>query len=175
MPPWVQNCSREYAEMYTPEPGTVCISIWTPTNRDFLGLPGFTRRPANLRPGYAAVLRMCFSDMDSERGYPHRIPGETDADYAESVRRVTSQMIQPAQARRIADFIRDWTGHNFLIHCDAGISRSRAVAEAVLALYPHYVDNADGFSHFPNGRVKLMVKRALGLTPAGYTDIHPDF
>jgi hypothetical protein len=154
--PWIENCSRDWAEVFFPKRDTVIVSIWTPG--------GF---PARLQPGYDAVCRVCFTDMDSEKGHPWRLSDQTDAQYAESQRKYVSFMIQPAQARTISRFVTAHRGKNIVVHCDAGISRSRAVVEAVLAAFPEYEDTTYPGHRFPNGRVKSLMKRALGVVPIG--------
>jgi hypothetical protein len=51
-----------------------------------------------------------------------------------------------------------------VVHCGAGVSRSRAVVEALLKTFPEYEDRGDE-SHTPNG---LVLRFLLG--PARYKD-----
>lgn len=152
--PWVENCSEAAMKRLAPPADTVLVSI-TEHGCD-----------VEVPAGYVNVLPMRFNDMDSERGYPRNVPRQSAEDRA-TVDRYVREMIQAPQASEIAVFVTRHRGKNILVHCQAGISRSRAVVEAILTAFPEYEDTTPPASRFPNGRVKLMVKRALGIVPIG--------
>ncbi len=146
--PWVANVPMEFAEAYDPtlEAPVACVSISEPMTAR---APGWV---AKLRPGYAAVMRLRFEDYDSLRRHPD-----------------DAALFTPDQARDLASFLREHRGKNFLVHCAAGISRSAAVAEVILEAFPEYEDVGHKPRH-PNGHVKSLLKRALGLTPLGHVE-----
>jgi len=85
------------------------------------------------------VLRMWFYDLDRViEGYnDHLEPG----------------MFQPSQAKEILDFVNAHpSAERFIVHCDAGMSRSPAVAAALSKIL---VGEDDGFfkQYHPNMRV----------------------
>lgn len=140
--PWVANRGEGWVEQWTPDPGTVCVSITEPIG------PGKRRERARLPKGFVDVLRMEFQDYDSLRLHPK-----------------DAQLFTPTQAAQIARFVRKHRGLNILVHCAAGISRSGAIVEALLQAFPEYEDK--GWPRHPNGHVKSLMKRALGLVPLG--------
>jgi hypothetical protein len=148
MKPWVANRGLWDAEAYVPGPNTVCVSITEPAGgpRSWRVVP-----LAKLQPGYLAVLRLQFEDYDSLRLHP------PDA-----------VLFTPEQAKQVAEFVTLHRGQNILVHCSAGISRSGAIVDAVLQAFPEYEDR--GNPRHPNGHVRSLMKRALGLTPAGYIE-----
>lgn len=124
---------------------TVIISITEPGQR------------AQLPKGWHNMLRLGFQDYDPKHG-GH--VGPPDA-----------VLFTPTMAARLARFARKHRGCNFVVHCAAGISRSGAVAEALLQAFPEYEDR--GWQRFPNGHVLTLLKRALGLVPLGYEEPRP--
>jgi len=139
--PWIANFGEGYVEHLTPDAGTVIISITEPG------------RKARLPKGYEDVLRLEFQDYDPS--FSARVP--------ENAVLFTRQMA--AQASRFARRHRE-SGKNIVVHCAAGVSRSGAVVEALLQAFPEYEDR--GWPRFPNGYVRSMMKRALGLVPLGF-------
>lgn len=139
--PWIANVGEAHAEMFTPDDNTVVISITEP------------KRKARLS-GFKDMLRLEFQDYDSSRKHPE-----------------DAVLFTPTLAARIVRFARKHRDNNsnILVHCAAGISRSGAVAEALLEAFPEYEDK--GWPRFPNGMVKSMMKRALGLVPIGAEEI----
>lgn len=133
--PWIANVGEGAAEKWVPDEHTVCISISEPGRKVRL-------------PRFADLIREHFQDYDSE--------------WPEGAALFTS-----THAARIARFARKHrdAGKNILVHCAAGVSRSGAVAEALLAAFPEYEDK--GWPRHPNGRVLSAMKRALGLVPIG--------
>ncbi len=142
MSPWIANRGEAWVEQSVPESDTVCISITEPIG------PYRRQDVARIPKGYADLLRVQFQDYDSLKKHPE-----------------DAVLFSPTLAARIARFARKHRGKNFIIHCAAGISRSGAVAEALLQAFPEYEDR--GWPRFPNGHVKSLMKRALGLVPIG--------
>ena len=118
---------------------TVCISITEPLRES---------GKARLPKGFADVLRLEFQDYDSERKHPD-----------------SAVLFDVRMAARVSRFARKHRGKNILVHCAAGISRSGAIVEALLLAFPEYEDK--GWTRYPNGLVKRLMMRALGLVPAG--------
>jgi predicted protein tyrosine phosphatase len=91
--------SRENAERYEPREREICISIADPD-----------ADPAELSDGFAAVLRLSFTDI-IERGDP------SDVLFSED------------HAQAIREFIDAWPdATRIVVHCHAGMSRSPGVA-----------------------------------------------
>lgn len=142
---WVMNVNRETAESLVGSPKIVVISITQPNGT------------AKLSDGFKAIGRFEFADWDIDR-YPDLPFGNGNP--------ALSKVFTPVDAEALAEFIQRWNGKaSFLIHCDAGVSRSAAVAEAILATYPQYQDR--GGARMPNNYVKRLLKRALGNVPIG--------
>ncbi len=99
-------------------------------------------REAPLGRGFADILRQQFVDQDPEEA------GTEEG------------LFSSEQAREMADFLSRHRGKNILVHCGAGISRSGAVAETVLATFHEYEDR--GWARSPNERVKDLLMKALG-------------
>lgn len=103
--------SQSWAEAHAPGPRDAVVSI---TKR---GAP-----PAELLPGWGAVLRVSFDDVDplDSSDYPVNPADEAIA-------------MQPEHARQIAAFVRSLPRDcdTLVIHCRYGQSRSAAVARAV--------------------------------------------
>ncbi len=100
----IEFVSVDEAEIFVPDRPSVAISILSPG-----------RAPARLDPGFVAVLREAFLDsLPADRASPE------------------SGQFSPEHAQRIVAFIRAWHDreehYRLLIHCEAGISRSAAVA-----------------------------------------------
>jgi predicted protein tyrosine phosphatase len=78
------------------------------------------REPANLRWGWCGILRLAFHDISAE-------------DRASSSRQIFSH----EQARDVWTFVDEHAPFvdGILVHCDAGISRSAAVAKAIAERY----------------------------------------
>jgi predicted protein tyrosine phosphatase len=143
--PWVANRGLHDAEAYIPEPNTVIISITEPKNWRGYGVL------ASLQEGYVDVLRLQFEDFDSLKLHPK-----------------DAALFTVDQAKRVAEFVTQHRGKNILVHCSAGISRSGAVVDAILQAFPEYEDR--GNPRHPNGHVRSLMKRALGLTPIGFIE-----
>jgi predicted protein tyrosine phosphatase len=91
--------SRKEAERYEPRGIEICISISEPD-----------MAPARLSPGFAAVLRLHFSDV-TERSDPADV------------------LFTAAHARAITAFLDEWpSAERVVVHCLAGVSRSPGVA-----------------------------------------------
>ena len=124
---------------------TVCISITEPNRAS---------GKARLPKGFADILRLEFQDYDT------LTPGHHGP--------ATAVLFDARMAARVARFIRKHRGKNILVHCAAGISRSGAIAEAIAQAFPEYEDR--GWPRHPNGLVRSLMKRALGLVPLGYEE-----
>jgi predicted protein tyrosine phosphatase len=129
--------SREAVERYHPERVEICVSISDPM-----------APPAMLSRGFAAILRLAFSDIVAVQ-------------CAEDV------LFSPEHASAIVQFVERWRhADRLVVHCHAGLSRSPGVAlglcdrygwpvDAVEADYPYWnrwvrrvlVDNQPGSSH----------------------------
>jgi hypothetical protein len=91
--------SREAAERYEPKGLEICISIADPTVT-----------PARLSPGFAAVLRLNFSDIIALES-PEDVLFDTD------------------HAAAIVEFVQQWAhADRLVVHCHVGASRSPGVA-----------------------------------------------
>jgi predicted protein tyrosine phosphatase len=101
-------------------------------------------RDAEIPAGFVATLRLHFEDVEHD-------------DYRDA--------FNWKHAWELATFARTFRGYNFYIHCAAGLSRSGAVAEVLLEAFPEYEDR--GWPRMPNGRVRAILKRAMGLVPLG--------
>lgn len=147
--PWVANRPERELERFPLEDpaGTVLISISAPLVT--VGLP-------NHFVGLHAILRLGFHDVDSKHlGAKGPILGcEWPLVWFSEI-----------QAKEAAEFILEHRGKNILVHCAAGVSRSGAFVEAILEAFPEYLDG--GWARHPNGHVKALLKRALGLVPLG--------
>ena len=108
-------------------------------------------RVARLPKGFAAVLRLGFQDYDSRHPHPD-----------------SAVLFDARMAAQLVRFARKHRGSNIVVHCAAGISRSGAVVEALLEAFREYEDC--GWPRYPNGHVKTILKRALGLVPIGWEE-----
>lgn len=90
--------NRAHAEAVAPTPNTVVISISNP------GLP------ARLKDGWESVLRLEFHDVVT------RAEGMSQC-----------EPFHDGHAVEIHDFVEENLDKNFMVHCDAGMSRSVAV------------------------------------------------
>jgi predicted protein tyrosine phosphatase len=153
--PWIENTSHDFAERFTPPPNTVIVSI-----------TGVDADDANLSPLFEDVIRLKFMDIDtgSEKSNDPKwvllMENFMGPDWL-------SKCVTKEQGKEIAEFVTKNRGKNIVVHCHAGICRSRGTVEAVLEAFPEYVDVTPAAPRFPNVRVKNMVKRALGLVPIG--------
>jgi predicted protein tyrosine phosphatase len=91
--------SREAAERYEPRSLEICISIADPD-----------APPAHLSPGFAAVLRLAFSDI---------VTVEMPADV----------LFAAQHAAAVVEFVDRWRdAERLVVHCHVGVSRSPGVA-----------------------------------------------
>jgi len=91
--------NKKQVEELQPEPESVLISI---------SCPG---KPVNLKEGWKRILRLEFDDIVS-------------------IEEALIDKLQPftnEQRDQVIDFINENKNRNFVIHCDAGISRSVAI------------------------------------------------
>lgn len=109
------------AREYEPGPNEACISILSP-------YPSASSLPDEkhedfVSDGFEEVLRLRFHDYDKD--HLHR-----QADLAHMSRQ---------QAKQVADFVwRNQHRRKLVIHCEAGVSRSPAVALAAMRILPGY-------------------------------------
>jgi rhodanese-related sulfurtransferase len=97
--------SRDDAEKFIAGPNDVCISIRTPG-----------AEPADLSPNFREVLRLYFHDLG---GFPEPWPADAEQLTAEQAESIVQFALRHRQAQRL------------IVHCEAGISRSVAVALAL--------------------------------------------
>lgn len=109
--PWIANVGEAFAEKWTPDGNTVCISISEPGRKPRL-------------PQFVDLIREHFQDYDSGKA-PEGA--------------VLFTPTHAARLARFARKHRD-AGRNILVHCAAGVSRSGAVVEALLEAFPEYED-----------------------------------
>lgn len=80
---------------------------------------------------------------------------------------VTAYGITPDTARQVVDFIEKHRGMDFVVHCNAGKSRSQAVIRYITEFYPeHSETNPDNPCLYPNVHTYTALKNArqeLGL------------
>jgi predicted protein tyrosine phosphatase len=114
--------SRTEAQEYTPAEPTAYVSIYTPGDMP----AGFPHHP-----NICGVIKLAFPDLNIDE-HPRLEPILFNADQAKAIK----DFVQAAYDRGI---------RHFLIHCDAGISRSCGVASALdvvfnkaTALRPRY-------------------------------------
>lgn len=145
--------SRQAAEAYAPNGGkTVCISVTDPQSP-----------PAELHPGFADVLRLSFHDLT-----PEHCPAGAMTDCG------------PAAFMGIADAgeVVRFAAHHadadvFVIHCEAGVSRSRSIAEALFDCFGRRAPN-----HHVYERVTAAFRNnhRCGTLPTAWIDFrwHPE-
>jgi predicted protein tyrosine phosphatase len=91
--------SREAVEQYEPDGVEICISISDPASP-----------PAELSCGFAAILRLGFSDI---------VAAESPEDV----------LFAPDHAAAVIEFVEQWRqADRLVVHCHAGASRSPGVA-----------------------------------------------
>lgn len=147
MKPTIRNLPREAAEAFVPGPYVACISITQPGE------------PAHLDRRFVATLRLAFSDWDCDRY--GKLP-------AERMNPALIHYFAEWQAKAIKRFVelaveRDW---HLVVHCDAGVSRSGAVVDAILRAFPDHFEDK-GWSRFPNNYVRRLILREFGVVPSG--------
>ncbi len=119
--------SRFDASQYCKDPhktDSAIISISTP-NVDYHGLE---IEPTD-KNRVIAILSLEFMDAD--------YPGDNDV-YGNPT--TISDLMSDEDAKTVVDFVEQYKDKRILVHCDAGISRSSAVAAAILK---HYTGNDD--------------------------------
>ena len=118
----VMVCNRKEAEHALLHDGMAVISIHTPGDE-----------PADIRHPNDLVLHLCFSDISDPK-----LGTKLEIAAAENPGAIAMTMFSDQQARAVLDFVdammvRKIT--HFLIHCDAGLSRSPGVAVALNQIY----------------------------------------
>ena len=120
----VMVCSRKEAERAKLHDGVAVISIFT---------PGDT--PADIKHHPDQVLPICFHDLSDPKldGKTIVYLGKVDDTAPRAMNLCSAE-----QAREILAFVDNMIARgitNFVIHCDAGISRSPGVAVALKQIY----------------------------------------
>lgn len=124
--------SREQFEALKPDGESVVISIFSPG-----------KKPPKLE-GWLATLAVDFHDVTDEACDDGLNP------------------ISDMQASAIFNFVTRHAGKNFIVHCDAGISRSVAVGLFIAANFSHELRlHAIGVSSFANSLVHMKLQRLL--------------
>lgn len=119
--------SRFDASQYCKEPhktDSAIISISTP-NIDY----SYIKVEPTDENRVVAILNLEFMDADC--------PGDNDV-YGNPT--TISDLMSDKDAKTVVDFVETYKDKRILVHCDAGISRSSAVAAAILK---HYTGNDD--------------------------------
>jgi predicted protein tyrosine phosphatase len=126
--------SREAVERYRPERVEICVSISDPA-----------APPAMLPPGFAAVLRLAFSDIVAVH-------------CGEDV------LFSPEQASAIVEFVDRWRhADRLVVHCHAGLSRSPGVALGLCDRYGWPVDAFEAEYPYWNRWVRqVLVEKGAG-------------
>lgn len=112
------HLSRKGVEVFNSDKPWVCISITDPINSmvDFIG-----------KKNLIAVLPLKFSDID-------RMPKPIEW-HGEFLDFDNLKLFNVQQAKKILQFFKDFRDIGFFVcHCEAGISRSAAVAAALLEI-----------------------------------------
>jgi len=112
--------SREGAEDATPDLCSAVISIRDPGSK-----------PVDLKRGWYKVLSLVFHDIDRDKLSTMSAHLRADIELAYA-------MMEPAHAQVIVAFVNDAVRagvEGFLVHCEAGISRSAAVAKWIAEHY----------------------------------------
>lgn len=145
----VRVMSRLDATYYCSNPHdekTVIISISTPCFN-------YELEPyKNEENGVQNILKLSFFDAD-----------EPDGLDVNNIVADNSDLMSDEDAEKIADFVERNKNDLIIVHCDAGVSRSSAVAAAILR---HYTGNDDrifdDYSYNPNMWVYFKVLKAFG-------------
>ena len=109
----------------------------------------------NAENGVQDILKLSFFDAD-----------EPDSLDVNNVVSAGSDLMSDEDAAKIAEFVEANIQHLIIVHCDAGISRSSAIAAAILLHYTGddsaIFDNERAYS--PNMWVYFKVLKAFGHT-----------
>lgn len=128
--------NRQKAEQWLASDGQVCVSIHSSSGE-----------PARLRDGFRDVLVLEFDDLTDDE-LPTTLPN--------------AKLFSREQGRALLDFMRQHEDAHWLIHCDAGVSRSAAVARFVAAnLGVEAVGTEIRDTGLANGRVLRVLGREL--------------
>lgn len=109
--------SRKAAETAQPDPAVAVVSITNPDGR------------ADLKEGWRAVLRVEFHDIDPEKIENAFLRADLLRVY------IPMQEQQAAEIIRFVDQQVQAGCSGFLVHCEAGVSRSAAVAKWIVDYY----------------------------------------
>lgn len=133
----VRILNRQQGEQWAAAPGQVMISISTPGDK-----------PASLQEGWESVLRLQFHDVTQDH------PGAG-----------VLVLFNDEMADAAYEFIQIHLGKDFVVHCDAGVSRSMAVGVFLrdVCEYKLVVISNDPVDHdrFANAFANSLVVRKL--------------
>jgi predicted protein tyrosine phosphatase len=135
----ITNASRELVERTPGNPAVALISITDPS-----------QAKARLQSGWLDVLRVSFHDIGAEH-FP-----------ASPENRVKYLPMTQLQASQVATFLRVHHAAHVLVHCEAGISRSFAVARAAADSGTHAYLGPGGIA---NDHVYRLVYSTLKALP----------
>jgi predicted protein tyrosine phosphatase len=138
--PELRVLSWAAAEAYEPQGVELCISIQDPD-----------ATPARLAPGFAAVLRLAFHDVEAARAAPEDV------------------LFAAEHAAAVLAFVAQWPGvERIVVHCHAGVSRSPAIALGLCdALGLSWSAALEGAYPYWNRWVRGVLAREAGSRGAG--------
>ena len=133
--------SRKQVSEMRPDPRVCLISVWSTIA---LATQDYKDMPIDLT-GWKDSLRQDYDDVTSLVGVPH----------------IMCTLFSRAQAHELLRYIEGHPGEDFIVHCDAGMSRSVAIAAFMAAFYGYKpVFNVTGHDNFRNIRVFNELRRA---------------
>ena len=134
---YIDVLSREQAEAYVPKKNEVCISICSYTPND-MGFHDSGRKPV-LSDKFDDVLYLAFDDIQPTVYECHR----------EAVESGDMKAMSDEQAVAVAQFVAKYfnTKMKLIIHCYAGISRSRSIAAAIADKF-HMKDRFQAYNKY---------------------------
>ena len=142
--------NRKNACKLAPMPDTVVISITRPGD------------PAPLDWGWQDILRLEFDDITwedtdpNEKGFP--IHGTDRRSFVKPKLVLFSE----AQAAQVIEFAEKFQEKSFMVHCDAGISRSVAIGFFIASTFEkELVLNETDTIQFRNVHVDALLRRAI--------------
>lgn len=144
-----------------PRSDTCLVSIWSSLRLMDGTYDGI---PINM-DGWKASLRLDFDDITGE-GYSIPIMNDTG-----EFEMVTPVPFSKEQGKQLLDFIIEHHGSPFVIHCDAGVSRSVAVASFMEMVYdytPTY--HQTGTDQYRNILVFNTLRRVWLASTEGFED-----
>lgn len=130
-------------------------------------MPAFV--PLVFRESYLDVIELRFADV-TDSGWKYIVENEFDLVKSQREQGHAMWPMTEEHGKQIADFVKQVADkvELLVVHCDAGISRSPAVASVVCEKYElldelERIQNARRFS--PNLTVRDMMRKHLGVRP----------